>query len=72
MKTPLDIEVCKRSADNWRDSEGKEHPKFHAQLKDKSSIWACGQSIDDAIGNLVRCHPDHFNCSISYLEDVSR
>jgi len=72
MSDPVKIEVCRRAMDYFYDSSGDPQPKYHAQIKGCPGLWAAGFSIDDAIGNLVRCHPERFGVSIDYLEAVSR
>lgn len=70
------IEVCERLMDCcWRyeiDAEGEirlvKSPAYHACIADKPGCWERGTSIDDAIGNLVRTHPEHFGVQLVYLE----
>jgi hypothetical protein len=78
MKT---IEVSERLGDRWYDAEVNdrgtsfrmvERPKYHAQIKDRPDVWAAGISIDDAIGNLVRTHPDQFGIEIEFMGKQSR
>ena len=64
----FDIEVCERTMDHT--FNGK--PKFHAQIKGKPGFWACGVTIDDAIGNLIRYHQDTFHIYVEYLGKQSR
>ncbi len=33
---------------------------FHACIEGSPWHWACGKVPDEAIGNLVRTHPEHF------------
>ena len=67
-----EIEVCERLADYWIDESGEKMPKFHAQIKGEAGVWACGRSIDDAIGNLVRYAPERFSVDLSYLGKLHR
>jgi hypothetical protein len=68
------IEVCERLLDrgevivdvNGR-AELRKVPKYHAQIKGGGG-WACGLSIDEAIGHLVKCHQEKFGIKIEYLE----
>jgi hypothetical protein len=60
---PLSIETCERFADSWIDHEGKRRPKYHAQIKGKPGCWGCGKTTDEAIGSLVRSHPEYFGLS---------
>ena len=48
----IQIEVCQRAGE-WGPIQ-----KYHAQVKDKPGVLAAGDSIDDAIGNLVRYHSE--------------
>ena len=57
------IEVCKRDNDPGM---------YHTQVKDIPQIWAAGNSIDEAIGNLIRYHPDYFRIDVTVLHGVSR
>lgn len=76
MADPVEIEVCERLMDYCHvtvaDERGRavqeRRPKYHAQIKDQPGYWACGQDRDEAIGNLVRCHPEKFGVKITYLE----
>lgn len=72
MNTPIEIEVCERAMDYWIDSNGQRQPKYHAQIKDEPGFWACGRSVDDAIGDLVRCHPERFGIKILFLRPLPR
>lgn len=67
--------MCERTGD-WaqvpRFQYGKfvgmrEAPKYHAQIKDEPGFWAAGMSRDEAIGDLIRCHPERFNVVIIQL-----
>jgi hypothetical protein len=72
----VEIEVCERLMDySWRtvaDANGRavseRHPKYHAQIKGRTGAWACGESRDEAVGNLIRTHPEEFGVSLTYLE----
>ena len=80
MKMKVKIEVCERSADYWLEPKFengvcigfKQRPKYHVQIKDRPELWACGKSIDDAIGNLIRTHSKHFSVHIDFLGKQSR
>jgi hypothetical protein len=71
------LEVCERLMD-WvevpvyneqlRDYRLQRRPKYHAQLEGKPSRWGCGVSRDEAIGRLVRAHPEMFGLKVTYLE----
>lgn len=64
----MKIEVCKRFMD--RTWDGK--PKYHVQIKERPGVWGCGDSIDDAIGNLIRSHQKTFDIQIKYLGTLPR
>jgi hypothetical protein len=73
----IEIEVCQRLMDRWFtpdiDERGKvvgqkEMPKYHAQIKGEPGVWAAGEYADEAIGNLIRCHPSRFGINVVYLE----
>jgi hypothetical protein len=68
----IKIEICERAGDRWYDEKGKEHPKYHAQIKGKPGFWSAGNSIDDAIGNLIRCHSKEFNIEVKFLGKLHR
>jgi hypothetical protein len=44
----------------------------HAQIAGRPDIWADGKSQDEAIGNLVRFHPEIFHVKIDYLGTQGR
>ena len=72
MKT---IEVSERTMDYWFDIEQASNntykqvkrPKYHAQVKDRPGIWSAGNSMDDAVGNLIRTHPHIFGIEIAFM-----
>lgn len=51
---PVRIEVCQWAGD-WQ--PGGE-PKYHAQISGSPGMWAAGLSADEAVGNLIRTHPE--------------
>lgn len=73
---PITVEVCERLCDHhlvpeFKDGQYVRHveaPKYHACLAGDTSTWAAGTSPDEAIGDLVRCHPDTFGINVTYLE----
>jgi hypothetical protein len=77
-KKPTTIEVCQRLMDhhlvpqfkNGKFIQMVEAPKYHAKLA--TGAWAAGVSIDDAIGSLVRCHPEAFGVQIKFLGKLPR
>lgn len=83
-QTDLIIEVCEREMDcRWVEKIGADNngrattqmirvPKYHAQLKDNPGIWACGDTPDDAVGDLIRHHPTNFNITTVYLGKLRR
>ncbi len=64
----MKIEICERLMD--RTWDGK--PKYHAQIEGSPGFWAAGTSPDDAIGNLIRCHPEKFGLEIEFLGKLAR
>jgi hypothetical protein len=81
----MKIEVCERMADfrlvPQRDEQGRivvqrgivphvHGPKYHAQIE--PGLWACGDTADDAIGNLIRTHPEKFGVTIEFLGKLPR
>lgn len=60
----IEIEVCERMFDHTWDGK----PKYHAQIKGRPGVWAASESIDNAIGDLIKCHPEHFGISVTILE----
>ncbi len=63
----MTIELCERMGDWWIDEQGKEHPKYHAQVKDEPGNWACGRSIPSAIGELILNNPNKFDFNVIFL-----
>ncbi len=68
------IEVCERLMDHCfvpveRDGRlvMERRPKYHAKVVG-SNEWACGESREEAIGQLILCHPEVFGIKIEYLE----
>ncbi len=81
------IEVCKRSMDFGRRlveveencselgtviAEYVETPKYHACLKGDETIWGAGDTASDAIGELIRCHPEVFRIDVTFPRGQSR
>jgi hypothetical protein len=79
-KPKIVIEVCERSMDYHlapafnatRQFVGMERrPKYHAQVKGKT-FWGAGTTRDEAIGSLVRNHPEVFGVAVEYLGKLDR
>lgn len=68
----IEIEVSERLMDYWTDHNGQRQPKYHAQVKDTPGYWACGRSPDEAIGDLMRSHPERFGVKITQLGKLPR
>ena len=71
----IEIEVNTRMNDWWMDytgGKGVEYPKYYARVKGKPGVWAAGKSQDEAIGDLIRCHPEHFGVNVKYLGKLAR
>lgn len=47
-------------------------PRFHAQVKGRPDLWACGKTKDDAVLNLIRKHFEVFGLEIVYIGIQSR
>ena len=47
-------------------------PKFHAQIKGRPGCWAAGDTHDEAVGDLIRCHPEEFGIKVEYLGELHR
>ena len=71
------IEVCKRLMDYrmhpvYDEKNGQyvlqQSARYRAQVVGKPGVWAAGDTIDDAIGNLVRCRPEEFGIELIILE----
>jgi hypothetical protein len=81
MSEPLVIEVCEREMDyHWgyvTGDDGKAKyvklPKYHAQVKDHPEYgWSAGVTRDEAIGCLIRNHPEKWGINIDYLGKLFR
>lgn len=68
----VEIEISERLNDWWIDADGKEQPKYHAQIKGEPGMWACGRSPTAAIGDLVNSHPKIFGINVTYLGKQAR
>lgn len=71
----VEIEVCERLMDATYvmvDRNGRavqeRRPAYHAQIKDKPGIWGRGASVDEAVGSVIRNHPELFGIKIAHLE----
>lgn len=60
MPNEIKVVVHKRSDD------------YHACLEGDSRVWSCGSTTNDAIGDLVRCHPEVFGIRVTVLEPQDR
>lgn len=69
---PIEIEVCERLMDYWLDRADTRHPKYHAQIKGAPGLFGVGKSADEAVGDLVRSHPEKFGIVIIELEPSAR
>lgn len=66
------IEVCERLMDYWVGSDGVKRPKYHAQIKDNPGFWGCGKNCDEAVGSLIRSHPEKFSIEMVQLDKLPR
>lgn len=46
----------------------KRQDDIHACIADNPGFWGCGQSIPEAIGNIVFAHPEVFGMSRKDIE----
>lgn len=67
-----EIEVSERLMDYWTDDAGLRHPKYHAQIKGLPGRWGSGKSWDEAVGDLIRSHPEQFGVTVAYLGKQDR
>lgn len=68
----INIETSERLMDYWTDDKGVRHPKFHAQIKGEPGYWACGRTQDEAVGDLIRSHPERFGLELQFLGKLAR
>lgn len=72
MAERIEIQVAKRATDYWTDYTANHPvrmPKFHAQIADNPGYWGEGKTIDEAIGSLIRSHPNRFNLTITEVRE---
>ena len=78
---PLVIEVCERLMDYCmvplvNPMKGTyqmvREPKYHAKVKGGPGPWGAGRNRDEAIGSLVRSHPELFGATVDYLGKLPR
>lgn len=46
----------------------KRENDFHAHLSDSPEIWGNGHSENEAIGNLIKHHPEQFNITVKQVK----
>lgn len=56
----------------WTGQDGREHPSFGAQLKDHPEIWGHGKNPDEAVGSVIRSHPELFGLEVVFLDSKPR
>ncbi len=67
MTPPLTITIRRRSDRGtifgrpWGDD-------WHASIADRPGLWDCGRSRAEALGNLVRSHPEEFGVVIDDVD----
>lgn len=81
------IEVCERLRDFClvpkRDGDGRiivshgavemeQVPKYCARIAGRTGVWADGTTRDEAVGNLIRTHPEKFGIKLNFLEKQAR
>jgi hypothetical protein len=44
----------------------KRSDDYHVCLEGNTAIWACGKTIDDALGNWLRTHQDRLGVEVVY------
>lgn len=47
----------------------KREGDVHVCLRDRPEIWACGRTLDLALGDLVRNHPEQFSVLLQRNEN---
>ena len=73
VESQVEIEVCQRLGDWGFDyTTQRQTPKYHAQIKGVSGYWASGDTIDEAVGNLIRTHPEKFGVKLAFLGKLYR
>jgi len=50
----MKIVMTKRTAD------------IHVCPEGKPGIWAAGKTVDEAVGNLIQCHQEHFGLELEW------
>lgn len=66
--TTTEIEICQRQGDWGFDYQTqKTTPKYHAQIKGNGGYWGSGDSIDEAVGSLIRSHGEQFGLKFAWL-----
>lgn len=76
MAAAIVIEVCERPMDHGTrvvaDKDGKaiqeRCPAYQAHIKSAPGTWDRGLSREEAIGNLIRSHPELFGVQIVDLD----
>lgn len=76
----MTIEVCERLMDACHvvialpdgRAATERRPKYHAQIAGQPGYWGCGESRDEAIGRLIRAHPQLFGLAIEHLGREAR
>lgn len=64
----IEVEICQRLGDWGFDyTTQKTTPKYHAQIKSAGGFWGCGNSMDEAVGSLIRNHPEKFGLTFTWL-----
>ena len=41
---------------------------FHASIKNNPEYWGSGGTVDAAIGDLIRCHPEQFAIKLRWAK----
>lgn len=76
MNTPIKIEVCERMGD-WKPVYENgikiaERHTFHAQIEGEPGYWAAGDTIAEAIGDLINSHREKFGVNVTFLGKQAR
>lgn len=54
------VEVCERMMDYYIGPGGEMLPKYHACIAGEQGYWSCGRSVEEALADLLKSHPERF------------
>ena len=70
-KEDLEMGSLRRRRHKMKIIVTKRHSDIHVCPEGRPDIWACGKTLDEALGNLVRSHSEHFDLEIEWNKDES-